>query len=724
MKFFFDMGKNTPTIRLLIRQYRFSLIILALYTIITVLMTYPVAFSATAVAGGGDAFFYLWDLWWFKKALLSCSNPYFTTYLFYPSGLSLAYSTITPFNGIISVPLQLFLDVVAVYNILWMCTFIVAGYGTYLLVLYLTENHHAAFIAGLIYAFSPYHFAHALGHLSLITIGWIPFFILYLYKTINEDNFKNPLLACFFLLLVGLSDVNYLLYSLVFAVIFFIYSLISHRSSFFHRQCLIRISIFWITSGIGILAIVYPLIKEFFSAHTPYQDFGSMELYSADVLAYFTPSKLHPLFGKIVDSVYENFTSNFVENTIFIGFFVLFLVIVALVKKRGPQIKFWILALVLFIVLSLGPYLHFNGIVNLAIGESQFKILLPGIIQTLPIISMAHVPARWDVMVMLSVSVISGYGLDEIFRKYQGMQWRHIALNKYLSIIFIMVILFEYMVIPYPITNAKIPEYYDIFSKDDQIYAIYEIPDHVSFLSSPINMYYQTRHEKPILSGYTHISDSAKTFRMTTPLIRDLYFVQMTPQNNGGSSEDIFQQNLSETGKSILNYYSIRYIILHEGLLTEDQISFSNNLLQAAVNKTFLSYPNESVKIYLAPDEPVQPFITLGEGFSSLELLNGTRTRWISDNATIVIHSGDNRPVTLSFQMFNPENAQYVYIFSGKTLIDRISVPPGSTSISKQLTLRKGDNYIGFEVSGAENKTRGGLRNSYSGIALQNVKIS
>jgi len=706
-------------------SYRLELLVISLYTLLTIIFTYPVAFALNEIPGGDDAFFYLWDLWWFKKALLSFTNPYFTTYLFYPDGISLAYSTITPFNGIISIPLQFLFRVSVVYNILWLCTFIIAGFGTYLLVLYLTKNYYAAFVAGLIFAFSPYHFAHALGHLSLMTIQWIPFFVLFFYKSIKEeDDLRNPLLAGFFLVLIGLSDINYLFYSLAFGAIFLAFSFIYFRSSLISRKGFIRLSLFFVTSGIGILVAVYPLLREYFTVQSPYQDFGPMEIYSADVLAFFTPSKLHPVFGKIFESLNSNFTGNTAESTVFIGFTVCFLVVVALLKKRGPDIKFWALACGSFFILSLGPFLHFNGIFYLTLWGIQYKIILPGVIGGLPIISMAHVPARWDVMTMLSVSVIAGFGLDEILKKYQGCQWKKISINRFLSVIFIIFIMFEYLVIPYPMTNVKIPDYYEIFAQDHETYAIYEIPDSVSFLSSPVIMYYQTFHEKHILSGYTHITNSATKFKSTTPLIRDLYFVVQSPENNGGSSKDIFRQDIYEIGKSVLNYYNIRYIVLHEKLLTKDQINYSNALLERAVNKTYLSYPNQSVKIYQVPLEPVEPFMTLGNGFSSLEILNGTRSRWISDNATILIHSGDKRTILMNFNVISSQQTRELHIFSGKLQIGSFSIPAQVTSFSTEVALHEGENDILFHVVADNTSTINDIGKQHPKIALQDIALS
>ena len=178
---------QTNNILMFITRSRNNILTFLAYSGLSIIFTYPVAFSSAEIPGGADGYQFLWILWWFKKALLSFANPYYSTYMFYPDGVNLAFTELTPFNSIASIPLQMLFSLVAAYNILWILSFIVSGYGTFLLVNYLNRDSRAAFISGLIFAFCPYHFAHALGHLNLITIEWIPFFVLFFIKTLTED---------------------------------------------------------------------------------------------------------------------------------------------------------------------------------------------------------------------------------------------------------------------------------------------------------------------------------------------------------------------------------------------------------------------------------------------------------------------------------------------------------------------------------------------------------
>ena len=99
-----------------------------------------------------------------------------------------------------------------------------SGFGTYLLTCYVLRvaysvsddprtstqpprtyhasriTHHvlrlAAFLAGIIYAFASNRAIYAaLGHYDLVTTQWLPFYALYLLKTLREPKLKNAVLA-------------------------------------------------------------------------------------------------------------------------------------------------------------------------------------------------------------------------------------------------------------------------------------------------------------------------------------------------------------------------------------------------------------------------------------------------------------------------------------------------------------------------------------------------
>ena len=110
-------------------------------------------------------------------------RPFYTTYLYYPQGVSLLFHTLVPLESALTVPFQLLgVDLLPLYNGVLACSFVLAGYGTWLLVRDLTRNDGAAFVAGFAFAFCPYHMGHLLGHMNLASLQWIPFYLWALFR--------------------------------------------------------------------------------------------------------------------------------------------------------------------------------------------------------------------------------------------------------------------------------------------------------------------------------------------------------------------------------------------------------------------------------------------------------------------------------------------------------------------------------------------------------------
>ena len=108
------------------------------YLALTLLATYPLA----AVAGNSipqtdDSWQNYWNLWWIKTALVDRSiNPYFAPDLHYPYGATLYFHTLNIFGGIVSLPIAITFGITAAYNVLVMASFVLSGYGTFRLTLY------------------------------------------------------------------------------------------------------------------------------------------------------------------------------------------------------------------------------------------------------------------------------------------------------------------------------------------------------------------------------------------------------------------------------------------------------------------------------------------------------------------------------------------------------------------------------------------------------------
>src|SRR5262245_37140924 len=160
----------------------------AFYAAAFFVLTWPsvTRFRTHWLTDAGDGLQNVWNIWWVERALTVLhQSPWHTTDLHYPYGTSLIAHTLNPFNGLVAIPLSTFLSPLVVHNCLVTFSFIAGGVTMYMLAHHLTRSHAASLLAGYVFTFSSFHFAHAEGHLQLVALEWIPLFVLLWLKLVE-----------------------------------------------------------------------------------------------------------------------------------------------------------------------------------------------------------------------------------------------------------------------------------------------------------------------------------------------------------------------------------------------------------------------------------------------------------------------------------------------------------------------------------------------------------
>jgi hypothetical protein len=100
-------------------------------------------------------------------------------------------------------------DGVLAYNIVVLATFPLAALFAYLLAFHLTGSRQASWLAGLLYAFAPFHIAQSAYHPHGAQIQWLPLYLLALWLCLEKAGFQRLLLLALSLALVVLSNFYY-----------------------------------------------------------------------------------------------------------------------------------------------------------------------------------------------------------------------------------------------------------------------------------------------------------------------------------------------------------------------------------------------------------------------------------------------------------------------------------------------------------------------------------
>src|SRR6185503_14688395 len=101
-----------------------------------------------------------------------------------------------PFNGMLAIVLLRLMSQAQAHNFIVILTFVVSGVTAFFLAREFTKSFAACLIAGFIFTFSEYHFSQAQGgHLNLVSMEWIPLFVLCWYRLITRPRVITGVLA-------------------------------------------------------------------------------------------------------------------------------------------------------------------------------------------------------------------------------------------------------------------------------------------------------------------------------------------------------------------------------------------------------------------------------------------------------------------------------------------------------------------------------------------------
>jgi hypothetical protein len=459
-------------------------------------------FSSHFFTDTGDGLRNVWNIWWVNKALCGTGIlPWFTDFLHYPYGTSLIGYTLNPFNGLIGIILLKFLSLVQTYNVIVTFSFIMGGATAFWLCRELTGSYAGSVIGGAVFTFSNYHFMHAAGHLQLVSLEWLPLFVLLWVRFCRSPDIRKGIMASLSLFLVVLSDYYYFFYCVITGVLFFLWMAREKKDVLYlFRQTTLRGFCGFLiptlfTSGALTAALVYGHLKD------PVLGSHASRNFSMDLLSPFVWGP-HWLFSNWVEPLWRPLckTQGINESSVYLGLSVIVLIIYAWKKRASlhiPYFNFWCLLGVFFFVMSLGPNLYiggreigFFGLHFRCLGKVINPLLLPYAFLWLvfPPLRMSGVPVRMMIMVQLVAAVFVAGGFGALLK--MRSPWRYGVIT-----VFLAALIFEYLPSPIPLTKPTCPGY---------IGALKNLPDGaVLDLASPSvwALYYQTVHQKKIGFG-------------------------------------------------------------------------------------------------------------------------------------------------------------------------------------------------------------------------------
>jgi hypothetical protein len=527
---------------------RLYLLVSISYLLIALVMTFPLVlqFPSHVAGGGSDDQMFLWNLWWVKHALVDLGrNPLYTDYIMYPYTTTLTFHTLVPLNGLLSIPLQYFLGLVTIQNLFLLSSFVLSGLGAFLLADYFVRDKRAAFVAGVIFAFCPYKMAH-LSHMNLAMTQWMPFYLLFLFKAFaRRDGWRRHAVAAgVFLGFTFLSSYNYFLMLIMVTVLFLCFDAVRNR----RRPSWAAGRLAGVLAGslpLVVPVLVYAVRDMVAAGRLPTREMEPK--YAADLLGFLSPSPHNPLLGGL--SYTEALSAGIPEGTVYMGISVLVLALLGWLWRRR-EAAFWGLGFLVFLVLSLGPYLHVLG--------RATKIPLPFyLVTSLPLMGAMRVPSRITVISMLCLAVLAAFGVKRLT-----------GVSRSFGILVAVLILVEYSIFPIQTYDSTVPPVYQSIAMDADAESVLELPffaeDAIGAVGQDFRpvMHFQSVHGKRIFSGFVarlfHLEHRLHSY-LNLPLFRSIVMLQ----KDGKSPPSVLESD-TRAAPAVADLFGIDYVVVHK----------------------------------------------------------------------------------------------------------------------------------------------------------------
>lgn len=536
------------------------MVVVGTYVLTTLGMTYPVVLSlARAIPidaqiegwypGDGDPWHYLWAFWYFRRAFETFPpNPFWTDLVFYPLGFEIPFVTGV---GAILAPaavLAPLLGLTLTYNVLWIGSFVLAGYAMYRLVDHLVGDRLAAWVSGHLFMFSSYRLLHGREHLPLLLASFlIPLFALCLFKAAARPS-TAAYVRCALVWAVSAGVSWYCTITLsIYAALFVLVSTPGRwpgRRAWAHlRPAAVGV----VVALAGALVFVLPLIVSP-AAHDGIlnRSLDEASAYSADLAAFFVPSSTHPVLGRLTAPLYRSFTGNVYEQTVYIGYVLLGLAGWGFVRAAGGPRRLLALTAVTAFVLALGPFLHVLG--------RLFTLPLPYLLlRYVPIVNGMRVPSRFAELLVFALAVLAGYGVAALSAR-AGRRTRRWALAGLLG----LAAAAELASLPYPVASTAASPIYREIAAAPGPFTVLELPLDWHLIRPH---YDQTIHGQRLLVGHPVRSRGKYTeYPAGVPLVGLLK--DPTQLLAHGPPPDARRD-----AERLVAFFDVRYVVLHRRYL-------------------------------------------------------------------------------------------------------------------------------------------------------------
>jgi hypothetical protein len=420
-----------------------------------------------------DGYVFMWNFWWTKKALTDLVSPFHTDYLFYPMGTDLSFHSNPLTFSLISIPFQAAIPgpegLAVAFNTIVFASFVLSGVGAYRLALHVTGSKAGAFLAGLIFAFMPFRFLN-IPRLHVLATELIPFYVLALLRFLEQPSWRRAFAVGAWLSVCFYTSLEYALYLALFSGLLLLYR-IGARRVVVGRALLSRTAgaalVFTFFASPLLLAQMKALSEKRVHAEYPLR---ALRRWAPALLSFVTPTRYHPLYGRALRFAGEYGDDSGIHppgmrSETYVGITTLLLSLFGMAEARRRKSLFWAVAAAAFLLLTLGPYLRLTGA-----WQTNWPLPYQLLYHAIPPLRGSRDPTRFLPMLMLSMAVLSSFGLQSILQTC-----RQRALRLSVSSLFVALVLLEDLVPSPTMTSVAVDSYYWTIGREERNSALVDL---------------------------------------------------------------------------------------------------------------------------------------------------------------------------------------------------------------------------------------------------------
>lgn len=361
------------------------------------------------IGGQGDTSYMTWFIRWYPFAITHGHNPFLSTWLGYPDGINVLWSTGVPLVGWVLTPVTTLLSPIVSYNVMLTAGVALTAWCGYLAFRRWVRHDLAAAAGGLLLGFSPYMVIQSAGHPSLIVAFSVPLFLLLLDEilvrqrwTVQRGGILLGLLGAA-QLLIGEEVLSTEVLTIGVGIALLC---VLHRSEIRPRLPYVART-FAIAGSLALVISAVPLYFQFFGPHYIRGVIQPRNVYVSDLYNFVLPTGLQYFTPSWVGPIISRFTGNGSEWNAYLGLPLIVLCVFTAVRHRNnPTVAFVALLGLAMAVLSLGPSLHVDGTIT--------KIHLPYlVVDRLPLFGNI-IPSRLTLYVFLAAGLLLAVFIDDV----------------------------------------------------------------------------------------------------------------------------------------------------------------------------------------------------------------------------------------------------------------------------------------------------------------------